>query len=93
MWMPIALARVATGPHRLKAGLPEGAALAHKTGTSRTVDGVTDATNDVGLFTVPDGRRVAIAAFVHASPANEVTREATIAALARLAYETFARTR
>ena len=34
-------------------------------------------------------RRIAIAVFVHASPADEPTREATIARLARAAYDTF----
>jgi beta-lactamase class A len=80
---------VTTGPARIKAGVPPGTAVAHKTGTSGTRDGVTDATNDVGLVALPRGRRMAVAVFVHASPADEATRERTIANLARAAYETF----
>lgn len=84
------LTRVATGPRRLKGGLPAGTVVAHKTGTSATRDGVTDATNDVGLVTLPDGSRMAIAVFVHASRADERTREETIARLCRACYDAFA---
>jgi beta-lactamase class A len=83
------LLTVTTGPRRLKAGVPSGAPVAHKTGTSATRDGRTDATNDVGLVTLPDGRRFAVAAFVRASPADEATRERVIADLARAAWEAF----
>jgi beta-lactamase class A len=80
---------VTTGPKRIMGALPPGTPVAHKTGTSETRNGATDATNDVGLITLPGGHRVAIAVFVHASPADEATRERTIAQLARLAYDTF----
>ena len=83
------LTQVATGPRRLKGELPPGTKVAHKTGGSLTRNGVTDATNDVGLITLPDGSRLAIAVFVHASPADEATREQTIAGLSRAVYETF----
>jgi beta-lactamase class A len=84
------LLRVTTGQQRIKGALPPGTPVAHKTGMSDTRDGKTDATNDVGLITLPDGRRVAVAVFVHASPADVATRERTIARLARLAYDAFA---
>ena len=83
------LLRVATGAKRIKAGLPPGTPLIHKSGSSRTQDGKTDATNDVGLISLPNGNRIAIAVFVHDSPADEGTREETIAKLARVAYDTF----
>ncbi len=83
------LVRVTTGGKRLKGALPPGTIVAHKTGTSRTEGGKTDATNDVGLITMPNGNLFAIAVFVHASPADETTREAVIAQLARAAYDTF----
>lgn len=44
-----------TGLQRIKGLLPDGTVVAHKTGTSRTVGGVTAATNDVGLVTLPNG--------------------------------------
>jgi beta-lactamase class A len=83
------LAHVVTGQKRLKGELPPGTPVAHKTGTGETRGGVTNATNDVGLVTLPDGHRFAIAVFVHASPAAEAVREQTIARLARLAFDTF----
>ncbi len=83
------LLRVATGAQRIKGGLPPGTPVAHKTGMSDTRDGKTDATNDVGLITMPDGHRIAVAIFVRASPADLVTRERAIARLARLAYDMF----
>ncbi|MFL6208947.1 MAG: class A beta-lactamase [Pyrinomonadaceae bacterium] len=75
-----------TGPHRLKGLLPAGTQVAHKTGTSNTVEGVTAATNDVGLITLPDGRHLAIAVFVSDSPADEATREAVIAQMSLAAW-------
>jgi len=83
------LLAVKTGPKRIKGALPPGTPVAHKTGTSPTEDGKTNATNDVGLVTLPGGNRIAIAVFVHASPADEETRENAIAQLARVAYDTF----
>jgi beta-lactamase class A len=83
------LLRVVTGAKRIKGALPPGTPVAHKSGSSRTQDGRTDATNDVGLISLPNGNRIAIAVFVHDSPADERTREETIAKLARAAYDTF----
>ena len=76
-----------TGPGRLRAGLPPGTVLAHKTGSSGTHGGITAATNDIGLVTLPDGRRLAIAVFVTDSRADEHTREGVIARIGRAAYD------
>jgi beta-lactamase class A len=75
------------GPRRLKGLLPAGTAVAHKTGTSGTRDGVTAATNDIGIVTLPDGRHLAIAVFVRDSRADEATREGVIARIARAAWD------
>ena len=83
------LLRVKTGQQRIKGELPPGTPVAHKTGMSDTRDGKTDATNDVGLITLPNGHRIAVAVFVHASPADIATRERAIARLARAAYDAF----
>ena len=61
--------------------------VAHKTGTSRTVDGVTAATNDVGLVTLPNGRHLAISVFVPDSGANDAVREEVIAKVAKAAWD------
>ena len=83
------LLRVKTGQQRIKGDLPPGTPVAHKTGMSDTRDGNTDATNDVGLVTLPNGHQAAVAVFIHASPADLATRERAIARLARAAYDAF----
>jgi len=72
-----------TGTDRLKAGFPAKTILAHKTGTSGTFEGISLATNDIGIATLPDGRTLAIAVFLANSPAPEETRDAIIAACAK----------
>jgi beta-lactamase class A len=81
------LTATVTGPNRIRAGLPAGTPLAHKTGSSGTHGGITAATNDVGLITLPDGRKLAIAVLVTDSRADEATREGVIARIARAAYD------
>jgi beta-lactamase class A len=76
-----------TGPRRLKGALPAGTVVAHKTGTSGTTNGVTAATNDVGIVTLPDGRHVAIAVFVSDARGDEAAREGAIAGAARAAWD------
>jgi len=77
-----------TGPGRLKGLLPPGIPLAHKTGTSNTNDkGITAATNDVGIITLPDGKPLIISVFVKDAAADEPTRERVIARIAAAAYK------
>jgi beta-lactamase class A len=77
------------GAKRLKALLPAGTVIAHKTGTSGSRNGVTAATNDIGIISLPNGRHLAIAVFVSDSPTDEATRESTIAKIAKAAFEEF----
>jgi beta-lactamase class A len=81
-----------TGPNRLRAGLPTGTVLAHKTGTSGEHNGKAEATNDIGLITLPDGRCLAVAVFVTDAHANGPTRDSVIARIARAAYDEALRT-
>ncbi|MBW4681426.1 MAG: class A beta-lactamase, subclass A2 [Microcoleus vaginatus WJT46-NPBG5] len=76
-----------TGSKRIKGLLPDGTVVAHKTGTSSTVNGVTAATNDVGLVMLPNGRHMAIAVFVSDSKANDAIREEVIAKVAKAAWD------
>lgn len=76
-----------TGPKRLKGLLPAGTVVAHKTGTSGTENGITAATNDIGIITLPNGRHVAMAVFVADSPADEATREGVIAKIAKAVWD------
>jgi len=74
-------------PKRLRGLLPEGTGVAHKTGTSGYENGIAAATNDVGLITLPDGRRLALAVLVADAHANESSVEHTIAAITRACYD------
>jgi beta-lactamase class A len=73
-----------TGDHRFIAGLPKGTVLAQKTGTSSTDLGLTPAMGQIALATLPDGRRMAMAAFLAGSTATEIERERLFADSARL---------
>jgi len=75
------------GAKRLKGELPAGTVVAHKTGTGGTQSGITSATNDIGIITLPDGRHLAVAVFVSDSAADDVTRDAVIARLAKAAWD------
>jgi beta-lactamase class A len=74
-----------SGPDRIRAGLPQGARFAHKTGLGLTMDGVNHATNDIGLVTLPSGRVFAIAVYLAGSTADAKQREAAHAAVAKAA--------
>ena len=71
--------RCATGKNRLKGLLPSGTQIEHKTGT------LNGYVSDVGIITMPDGRRVAIAAFARGGS----DRPRTIAQAARTIYDAF----
>jgi len=77
-----------TGPNRIKGLLPAGTVVAHKTGTSPTnAAGLSPATNDAGVITLPNGKHVAIAVFVCNSTADEATREKVIANISKAVYD------
>ncbi len=73
-------------PGRLAGLLPPGAVVAHKTGTSDTEHGVTAATNDIGLITLPGGEKLAVAVFLTDSTANAADRDRAIARAAQAIY-------
>ncbi len=76
-----------SAPHRIKGLLPAGAVLTHKTGTSGLDHGFYPATNDVGLITLPNGQRLALAIFITNAHADDVTDEAVIARIAKAIYD------
>ncbi len=80
-----AMEECATFPDRLKAGVPSNWKIAHKTGTSGSRQGLTVATNDVGILTAPDGRKLAVAVFVADSKASAADRAAIMAKIAKAA--------
>ena len=79
-WLIAVMRRCLTGSNRIKGLLPAGTAVEHKTGT---LSGVTD---DVGFISLPDGRRVIVAAFARGG----ANRPAAIARAARAVYDAFA---
>ncbi|MEO6360517.1 MAG: serine hydrolase [Sphingomicrobium sp.] len=73
--------RCTTGKNRMKALLPWGTPVEHKTGTLNGLTG------DVGFITMPDGRRLAVAFFARGGS----DRPRTIAEAARAVYDGFYR--
>ncbi len=90
-WLLTTLEGTTTGARRIRAGLPPGTRLAHKTGTGDTIGGVNLATNDIGLVTLPDGSRFALAVLTSGVPGTDADREALIARVARTVYEAMSR--
>lgn len=75
------MARCQTGRNRMKALLPFGTPVEHKTGT------LNGYTSDVGFITLPDNRRIAVAMFARGGG----DRPRTIAEAARAIYDGFTR--
>jgi beta-lactamase class A len=77
-----------TGLNRIKGLLPQGATVAHKTGTSGTNDkGVTAAVNDAGIMKLPNGKNIAVLVFVSNSTADTKSAELVIAKVAKAAWD------
>jgi beta-lactamase class A len=72
---------------RLGGDLPAGTEVAHKPGTSDVDNGLAHATNDIGLVTLPDGRRLAIAVFITDSTASDEVRQRVISRICRAVYD------
>ncbi len=75
------MSRCQTGRNRMKALLPWGTRVEHKTGT------LSGYTSDVGYITMPNGHRVAVAMFARGGS----DRPRTIAEAARAIYDGFTR--
>lgn len=78
------------GNNRIKGLLPAGTVVAHKPGTSNTNEqGVTAATNDIGIVTLPSGKHVALAIFVSNSKSSDDDRAHMIAELSKVVWDYF----
>jgi beta-lactamase class A len=75
-----AMERCRTGTHRMKALLPDGATVAHKTGT------LNNTASDIGVITTPDGHQLAVAIYV-TGQGGHAGRDAKIASLGRAIYD------
>lgn len=80
------LEETTTGPDKLRAGVPPGIVLGHKTGSSdRTPDGRRIADNDAGYLLFPDGRTCSLVVLVTDSREDDAANAALIARVARIA--------
>jgi beta-lactamase class A len=87
------MARANTGPGRLRAGLPAGTVLAHKTGTCGSASGARSACiNDVGLITLPGGGHAAVTVYVK-NARSDAAAEQAIASIARAVYAAWSQAR
>lgn len=75
-----AMERCITGKRRISGLLPEGARVAHKTGT------LSNTASDVGIITTPDGQTIAVAIYVTGQGSKQ-GRDARIASIARSIYD------
>ena len=75
-----AMDRCRTGKRRIPALMPEGARVAHKTGS------LYNTSSDIGIIRTPDGRAMAVAIYV-TGQGSRLQREARIASLARAIYD------
>ena len=84
------MTETSTGPKRLKGLLPVGTEVAHKTGTGpENKEGMTSATNDIGIVVLPNGKSYSIAVFVSDSYETMETNEEIIAKISKAAYDYF----
>ncbi|TKD51683.1 serine hydrolase [Sphingomonas baiyangensis] len=74
-----------TGRARLRATVPAGWRLGHKTGTGQDLSGRTAGFNDVGILTAPDGKSYAIAVLIGDTsrpvPARQELMQAVVASV------------
>jgi len=80
-----------TFPTRLKGLLPKTAVVAHKTGSSGSAKGITAATNDIGIVTLPNGHHLAIVVYVSDSAVDLPAREKVIAQIAKAVWDSTTR--
>jgi len=76
-----------TGTKRIKGDLPHEIVVAHKTGTSGTNNGITAATNDIGVIEIPYGQVIYISVLVANSDEPLETNEQIIAEISKAAYD------
>ncbi|KQY92780.1 serine hydrolase [Caulobacter sp. Root1455] len=72
------------GAGRLRAAVPEGGRLNHIPATARTDLGFTPVVNDIGVYTLKDGRKFAVVAFISGSPLPVAEQEKAIADVGRV---------
>ena len=74
------MSRCETGKNRIRALMPEGLTIAHKTGT------LSNTASDIGIISMPDGRAIALAIYV-TGQGGKANRDWRIAEIARTIYD------
>ncbi|MEI7581562.1 class A beta-lactamase, subclass A2 [Runella sp.] len=88
MWKT--LAEETTGSQKLKGLLPKGTVVAHKSGLSGTDEkGLTAATNDIGIVTLPNGKHYAIAVFFANTKMADKDSDRVIAEVSKAVWDYF----
>jgi beta-lactamase class A len=83
-----AMVETSTGPNKIKGKLPKEAIVAHKTGFSgKNKEGMTGATNDIGIIITPTGKKFAIALFVSDSMESETINDSIIADITKVVWD------
>ncbi len=83
------MTRSENSPNRIMGLLPKNTVVAHKTGTSYTEKGITAATNDVGIVTLPNGKHYALVVYVSDFRGNPETGEKTISELSKVIWDNY----
>jgi beta-lactamase class A len=84
------LEETTTGPNKIKGLLPYWAMVGHKTGASGTnKEGITAASNDVGIVILPNEKHFSIAVFVSNTTENTEGCDRIIAEIAKAAWDYF----
>lgn len=82
------LAGTTTGGNKIKALLPEGTFVAHKTGSSfRNAEGLKAAENDIAIIQLPDGRYYSLVVFVADSMESNDVNCGIIAQISKAVYD------
>nr|AMP50743.1 VEB-PER [uncultured bacterium]AMP50775.1 VEB-PER [uncultured bacterium] len=82
------MVETSTGANKIKALLPEGTIVAHKTGSSfRNDEGIKAAENDIAVVQLPDGRYYSLAIFVSDSKESDETNCRIIAEISKAIYD------
>lgn len=81
------MANTTTGTNKIKALLPKGTIVAHKTGSSfRNADGLNAADNDIAIIQLPDGKQYSLVVFVADSMEDAATNAKMIADISKAVY-------
>ncbi|MCM8730419.1 class A beta-lactamase [Hephaestia sp. GCM10023244] len=87
-WLIKTMSETRTGAARLRASLPGGWSIAHKTGTGQDFGRRTAGFNDVGVLTAPDGRRYTVAVMIGDTSRPVRERQQLIQSVARAVIAT-----